>query len=137
IWERNRYMAKGTLAIVILAAGLLVWPAAAQERDVQPQPLAGATEETPVFRVTVVGRTAKAINFRPRDGETEIKFVGTSLSPDAHGEATVEGEDGYIEIDADFEDMASPRTFGPELLTYVLWAITPEGRASNLGELQV
>ena len=127
-------MAKGTLAIVILVAGLVVWPAVAQERDVQPQP---AAEETPVFRVTVVGRTAKAINFRPRDGETEIKFVGTSLSPDADGEATVEGEDGYIEIDADFDDLESPRTFGPELLTYVLWAITPEGRASNLGELQV
>jgi outer membrane protein OmpA-like peptidoglycan-associated protein len=87
--------------------------------------------------VVVVGRSAKAINFRPRSGETKIDFVGTTLSPRAHGDATVKGEDGYIEIDANFETLQPPARFGPEFLTYVLWAITPEGRASNLGELQV
>jgi outer membrane protein OmpA-like peptidoglycan-associated protein len=90
-----------------------------------------------VFRVEVVGRTARAVNFRPRSGETKIDFVGTPLSPRAHGDATVEGKDGTIEIDANFETLEAPNKYGPEFLTYVLWAITPDGRASNLGELQV
>jgi hypothetical protein len=47
------------------------------------------------------------------------------------------GKEGYIEIDANFETLDPPAKFGPEFLTYVVWAITPEGRASNLGELQV
>jgi hypothetical protein len=96
-----------------------------------------ASQDAPIYRVVVVGRSAKAINFRPRRGETKIDFVGTTLSPRAHGDATVKGKDGYIEIDANFETLDSPRKFGEEFLTYVVWAITPEGRASNLGELQV
>ena len=129
-------MATNAVARLTLAAALTAGPAFAQDAGVPTRP-GTAAEDTPVFRVTIVGRTAKAINFSPRSGDTEIKFVGTALSPDAHGDATVEGEDGYFEIDANFESLESPRKFGPELLTYVLWAITPEGRASNLGELQV
>src|SRR5688572_3863107 len=84
----------------------------------------------PVFRVTVVGRTVPAINYRPRSGETRINFGGTALMPKAKGWASVEGEKGYIKIDARFDDLDGPRRFGQEYLTYVLWAITPEGRAT-------
>jgi outer membrane protein OmpA-like peptidoglycan-associated protein len=93
--------------------------------------------ETPVFRVTVVGRTVPAINYRPRSGDTRVNFAGTALMPEAKGWASVEGEKGYIEIDAHFDKLDAPRRFGREYLTYVVWAITPEGRATNLGELQV
>ncbi len=55
--------------------------------------------------------------------------------PQARGLAKVESRTGRIEINADFDNLQAPRTFGPEYLTYVLWAITPEGRASNLGEI--
>ena len=127
-------MPKGiTVPVMLLAYVLLATSALAQSGSSSAQQAQAAA---PLFRVVVVGRTAKAINFRPRGGETKINFVGTALSPRAHGDATVEGKDGYIEIDANFETLQSPRTFGPEFLTYVLWAITPEGRASNLGELQ-
>ena len=78
-----------------------------------------------------------AINDRPRSGDTLVNFVGTALMPQAKGSASVEGERGYIEIDARFDRLDAPRRFGREYLTYVLWAITPEGRATNLGELQV
>ena len=94
-------------------------------------------QDQPVFRVVVVGRSTPAINYRPRSGETKINFVGTPLSPQARGDATVKGEKGYIEIDANFENLQAPSRFGPEYLTYVVWAITPEGRPTNLGELQV
>jgi len=102
-----------------------------QQRDVR------APDEAPLFRVTLVGRTTPAINYRPRSGNTKIDFVGTVLMPRARGDATVKGEKGVIEIDANFERLQPATRFGPEYLTYVMWAVTPEGRASNLGELQV
>jgi outer membrane protein OmpA-like peptidoglycan-associated protein len=85
----------------------------------------------------VVGRTVPAINYRPRSGDTRVNFAGTALLPRAKGWASVEGEKGYIKIDARFDDLDGPQRFGREYLTYVLWAVTPEGRATNLGELQV
>ena len=90
----------------------------------------------PIFRVTVVGRTTQAINYRPRRGDTRVDFAGTPLMPAATGKATVSGEKGYIKVDARFDKLAPPTQFGSEYLTYVLWAITPEGRATNLGEVQ-
>jgi outer membrane protein OmpA-like peptidoglycan-associated protein len=38
-------------------------------------------------------------------------------------------------IDAKFEGLVPANSFGVEYLTYVLWAITPEGRPVNLGEV--
>jgi len=124
---------------------LTVVVAAARPAQVTAQAAPNPTQQTvatpqgdiPVFRVTVVGRTVPAINYRPRSGDTRINFGGTTLMPKAKGWASVEGEKGYIKIDARFDDLAAPRQFGREYLTYVLWAITPEGRATNLGELQV
>ena len=101
------------------------------------QNIATAQGEMPIFRVTVVGRTIPAINYRPRSGDTRIDFAGTALMPKAKGWASIEGEKGYIQIDARFDEIGAPMQFGREYLTYVLWAITPEGRASNLGELQI
>ena len=101
------------------------------------QNVAAPQGDIPVFRVTVVGRTVPAINYRPRSGDTRINFAGTTLMPKAEGWASVEGEEGVIKIDARFDDLDAPQRFGREYLTYVLWAVTPEGRATNLGELQV
>src|SRR5579884_2396639 len=98
------------------------------------QPVA-SEGETPVFRVEVVSRTLQAVNYRHRGGATKIAFQGTALMPRAHGEATVESERGVIHVNADFSDMTAPEAFGPEYLTYVLWAISTEGRPVNLGEV--
>jgi len=94
-------------------------------------------ESTPLYRVTVVARTTKAINYRHLSGATKIDFRGTILLPFAKGEAKVEGRKGAIRIQAQFEKLNSATRFGPEFLTYVLWAVSPEGRADNLGEIQV
>ena len=134
-------MTRGITAASLLAGLVYAGAAVAQNAPAPPAPDTAQQPATPggvpIFRVVVVGRTAKAINFRPRDGETKIDFVGTDVSPKARGDATVKGRDGYIELDANFESLESPRKYGPEFLTYVLWAITPQGRTSNLGELQV
>lgn len=92
-------------------------------------------EGVPLYRVTVVGRTAKAINYLHRGGPTKLDFKGTVLLTEGRGEATVESKQGAVQVDAKFERLEPPTRFGPEYLTYVLWAITPEGRAVNLGEV--
>ena len=121
-----------TVAVI----GLLAAPAYAQVAVTSAQQSDVNREQTPIFRVTVVGRTTAAINYRPRSGDTKVDFAGTALMPEAKGYAEVSGEKGYIEIDARFDELQPPTRFGPEYLTYVLWAITPEGRATNLGEVQ-
>jgi outer membrane protein OmpA-like peptidoglycan-associated protein len=116
--------------------GLLAAPAFGQVA-ITPAPPPDASGTTPLFRVTVVGRSTAAINYRPRSGDTKVDLVGTALMPEAHGFAEVSGKKGYIEIDAHFEKMQPAVRFGSEYLTYVLWAITPEGRPTNLGEVQL
>ncbi len=88
-----------------------------------------------IYRVTVTERTMKAINYQHRNGATPIDFRGTDLLPMAHGEAKVESKKGYIEIEVEFDKLQPATKYGAEYLTYVLWAITPEGRTSNLGEV--
>ena len=85
--------------------------------------------------MTVVDRTVSAVNYQYRGGPTQIDFQGTVLLPRAKGDAVVESKSGRTEIDARFEHLESPGRFGPEYLTYVLWAITPEGHVKNLGEV--
>ncbi|MBZ5584116.1 MAG: OmpA family protein [Acidobacteriia bacterium] len=100
-----------------------------------PQQQDGPGRTEPLYRVTVIERTVKAVNYQYRSGPTEIDFRGTVLLPEAKGEATVESKAGRTEIDARFEHVLPATRYGREYLTYVLWAITPEGRARNLGEV--
>ena len=92
---------------------------------------------TPTFRVNVVSRSVQAINYKHRGGATKLDFAGTDLMPSANGQAKVESKKGYIEIEVEFGNLQKPTTFGNEYLTYILWAISPEGRAVNLGEVLV
>jgi outer membrane protein OmpA-like peptidoglycan-associated protein len=94
-----------------------------------------ANGSMPIYRVTVVARTTKAINYHHRSGSTMIDFRGTALLPEARGEAKVESKQGVIKIDARMERLQPATKYGPEYLTYVMWAITPEGRATNVGEV--
>src|SRR5579884_2876272 len=120
------------LFTLAMAGSLLLGQVPEANPTSQPAPDQG---ETPVFRVEVVSRTLAAVNYRHRGGATHIDFKGTALMPQAHGEAKVESVRGVIHIDADIHDLSRPEAFGPEYLTYVLWAISTEGRPVNLGEL--
>jgi len=106
------------------------WP---QQQRQQPQ--AEMRDGVPVYKVTVVGRDIPAINYFHRSGTTKIGFQGTSLLAQGKGSATVESRRGRMVIDAKFEGLVPANSFGVEYLTYVLWAITPEGRPVNLGEV--
>ncbi|HWW19718.1 MAG TPA: OmpA family protein, partial [Steroidobacteraceae bacterium] len=89
----------------------------------------------PIFRVTVVERTTNAVSYRHRSGWTKVDLHGTPLAPDATGHADVNSRPGYIEAKAEMHRLLPASQYGPEYMTYVLWAITPEGRAKNLGEV--
>jgi outer membrane protein OmpA-like peptidoglycan-associated protein len=88
-----------------------------------------------IYKVKVVQRNLDCVNYLHRSGSTTIAFEGTPLLPRAKGEAKVTSERGGITIDAKFSGLTPANGFGPEYLTYVLWAISSDGRAQNLGEV--
>jgi outer membrane protein OmpA-like peptidoglycan-associated protein len=109
---------------IAIAGGMLGSLAAQQSQDSQP-----------IFRVTVVEKSTVAISYRHRSGWTKVDLHGTPLAPESSGHADVNSRPGYIEAKTDMKHLQAAWRYGPEYLTYVLWAITPEGRAKNLGEV--
>jgi hypothetical protein len=95
----------------------------------------GGRDAVPIYSIQVVSRALKAVNYEHHGGPTHVNFKGTVLLPRTAGEAKVEVKNGYTEVDASFKKMEPPTQFGTEFLTYVLWAITPDGHSINLGEL--
>jgi outer membrane protein OmpA-like peptidoglycan-associated protein len=120
--------------LVTLFALALVLPAFAQD-DRDREQIANPNDVPPVYRVNVVERTTQAVDYRHKGHTVDLDLVGTSLMPEAHGNVSVEPHTGRVNIKADFKSLRQPQTFGPQYLTYVLWAITPEGRPENLGEV--
>jgi hypothetical protein len=95
----------------------------------QTQPTVSAPAKT-----GIVSRTTKAMHYR-EGGSVKIAFQGTNLMSGASGEGKIEGKKISLEIDAKFQGLEDATKFGLEYLTYVLWAVSPQGRAVNLGEL--
>jgi outer membrane protein OmpA-like peptidoglycan-associated protein len=123
--------------LLLVAAVALSLPAAAAQTNSQSTVEVEHMSSTPTFRVVVISRSVQAVNYEHRSGSSKVDFAGTTLMPSANGWAKVNSKRGSIEIEAEFGDLQRPTTFGNEYLTYVLWAISPEGRAENLGEVLV
>jgi outer membrane protein OmpA-like peptidoglycan-associated protein len=116
----------------LLFGGLIfLTPDLAQERTHIPD------TGMPVYRVDVISRSIKVINFHHRQGSTPMDLRGTSLSPQAEGKVKVNSKQGATQVEVRVERLNPPQSAGDEYLTYVVWAITPEGRPENLGELVV
>lgn len=130
-------------ALFVAFANILAAPVAGQERNPttseSQQPASSNSSKgqdtTPVYKIQVVARDIPAINYFHRNGSTRIGFQGTSLLPQAKGSAKVNAAAGRTSIDVQLEGLTPANSFGPEYLTYVLWAISPEGRPINLGEV--
>ncbi len=90
-----------------------------------------------LYRAIVTSRTIEAVNYAHRGESTKVDFAGTNLMPAADGWAKVENKRGNLAVTAEFGNLDKPTAFGGEYLTYVMWAISPEGRAVNLGEVLV
>ncbi|MGB7847393.1 MAG: OmpA family protein [Candidatus Acidiferrum sp.] len=86
---------------------------------------------------STVARTTKAVNYRRASGATKVNFQGTDLMQGGSGEAKVESKSNRMEIEAKFTGLEDSTKFGLEYLTYVFWAVSPQGRAENLGEVTV
>lgn len=128
------------LSVVLLAAA----GAQAQEMNPTATPAPSATtpqgpseyqDGVPVYKIQVVARDIPAINYFHRQGATKIGFEGTTLLPGAKGDGRVEASPGRTSITLHLQGLTPANGFGPEYLTYVLWAISPEGRPVNLGEV--
>jgi outer membrane protein OmpA-like peptidoglycan-associated protein len=120
-----------------ITLGLAITLGASICAQAQTQSPAHAGDPTPTYRITVVSRTARAVSYKHRSGSTHVDFQGTDLMPSAHGEAKVESKRGVLAIEAEFSDLDRPTAFGTEYLTFVMWAISPEGTSVNLGEVLV
>jgi outer membrane protein OmpA-like peptidoglycan-associated protein len=118
-------------AVIALSVGALAQTNSQKSTVLEPM------AHTPTFRVVVTSRTTPAVNYKHRSGATKVDFAGTNLMPSAEGTAEVNSKRGAIEIEAEFGKLEKPTSFGNEYLTYILWAISPEGRAANLGEVLV
>ncbi len=123
-------MAKASiyLFVALLSVSSLL---AQDQRNGEDQRSQGA----PIISINIQ-RTIQTVDYRTK-GSTKIDFRGTALSPQAKGEAKIDPKNGTMEISAEFEGLPPASQFGNAYLTYVLWAVTPEGRANNLGELIV
>jgi outer membrane protein OmpA-like peptidoglycan-associated protein len=122
---------------LLLAAAITLSLSAVAQTNSQTTLALEPMAQTPMFRVIVTSRTTQAVNYKHRSGATKVDFAGTNLMRSANGEAQVNSKRGAIEIEAEFGNLQKPTTFGNEYLTYILWAISPEGRAVNLGEVLV
>jgi outer membrane protein OmpA-like peptidoglycan-associated protein len=128
------------LLLLLAASGAI---AAQEPNPTAAQGLSNKVEVSPmemrdgvaVYKIKVVGRDIPAINYFHRNGSTKIGFEGTTLLPGAKGSAKVDSRAGRTVVEASFEGLSPANGFGTEYLTYVLWAITPEGRPVNLGEV--
>jgi outer membrane protein OmpA-like peptidoglycan-associated protein len=90
-----------------------------------------------IYHVKVVQRELDAVNYLNRSGSTHVNFVGTELMPGARGDAKVASVTGKTQISVHFSGLTPANGFGKEYLTYVLWAISADGRPQNLGELEL
>ena len=121
-----------SLPVLLLCGATFVSAQTATQQQTQSQQ---QEKSAPLYSITLEGRTTKAVNYLHTNGPTPIGFEGTPLLPYGKGEAKVESKRGAVKIEAKFSGLVAATKFGPQYLTYVLWAISPEGRATNLGEI--
>src|ERR1700678_2493812 len=124
---------KGNNKWMALALGILSYSMVAAAQ----QPQTAEQRNQSFYHITLVGKTITSVSYQHRGGSTMIDFRGTPLLPLAKGDAKVDSKQGSIVVSANFKDLQPAQVFGREYLTYVLWAITPEGKPSNLGELVI
>jgi outer membrane protein OmpA-like peptidoglycan-associated protein len=121
----------GCLGAVASAQTQAAAPVAAATATTAPAATAAPTPED----TAAVSRTTKAVHYRLQGGSAKVDFQGTDLLQRASGEARIEGKKTNFQIEAKFQNLEDATKFGLEYLTYVLWAVSPQGRPVNLGEV--
>jgi outer membrane protein OmpA-like peptidoglycan-associated protein len=135
----NKNSRKRTIVWGVLIASIAFFTPASRAAGAQqasPEAARRADRKS-MYQEVLVDRTVKAVKYEHRSGSTKINFEGSDLMTSAKGEAKVDSHRGAMEVKVEFWNLQKPTTFGAEYLTYVMWAISPEGRAVNLGEVLV
>jgi len=115
------------IRVALVAGGLMAPLSVLTVAQQAPAPAAGS----------ISSRSTVAVTYEVRR-TTQVDLTGTPLMPRARGEAEIETEaTGPVQIKAKVRGVTPPAPLGPEYLTYVLWAVPPQGRAKNLGELRL
>lgn len=133
----NLYKRGIVRGLLIASFAILASPAPSGAAQQASPAAARRADQTSMYQMILVDRTVKAVKYAHRSGSTKINFAGTDLMTDAKGEAKVDSHRGAMEVKVEFWNLQKPTKFGPEYLTYVMWAISPEGRPVNLGEVLV
>src|SRR5919197_4872933 len=85
---------------------------------------------------TDVRRETVAVTY-PLEQTVSLKFRGTTRLPRLKGEAKVKRTGRRnTRVELEVENLPRAYELGSVYTTYVLWAISPEGRADNLGEIK-
>jgi outer membrane protein OmpA-like peptidoglycan-associated protein len=123
--------------MLLFAMGSVLSLSAFAQANPQVQTVLDSTGSASSYHVIVISRSVQAVNYQHQNGASLVDFAGTPLLSSANGKAKVRSKRGTMEVEAEFGSLQSPTSFGSEYLTFVLWAISPEGRAVNLGEVLV
>lgn len=136
--HQGKYQFRGVIlkTPILLAVGITLC-ASPFAQSAQTIPETALVSSPNFYRTQLTSRNAEAVNYAHRGGSTQMNFAGTNLMPAADGHVKVIGKKGYLKIKAEFGNLRNPTVFGSEYLTYILWAITPEGRSVNLGEILI
>lgn len=118
----------GTLTLAVTLLLVAGFTAVAQDQ---------LSQEPVVPQSALVAKSATAIGFEVGGGSTRVDLKGTELMAQGAGQAKVEikAKAGRASVEAEVKGLKPPSTLGSEFLTYVLWAVTPEGRTGNMGEI--
>lgn len=85
----------------------------------------------------VEARSVRVMDYSSLTAPITVLFRYTPLAPGAAGQAVIEPTRFALKIHATVEKLPPASGLGQAYLTYVLWAVTPEGRATNLGEIDL
>ena|SRR6185312_6310482 len=121
------------LFVVTMAASATAFAQTSPQLIAQMDPAPSPT----FYHAVTISRNVEAVNYKHHQGATKVDFAGTDLMPAANGWARVDSKRGNLAITAEFGNLQKPTAFGNEYLTYVLWAVSPEGHSVNLGEVLV
>ena len=125
------------LVRILLAAYLAVLiPGGQTPAFAQGPKTAAAPPSLQAIEVSEPG--GQVLSFRYLTGSTVVEMHGTKLEPKAFTKMKIGSRPGFTEIDinrGEIRGLQPARRFGKDFLTYVLWAVSVDGEASNLGEI--
>jgi outer membrane protein OmpA-like peptidoglycan-associated protein len=115
---------------VLLLIGLSVPAMLAQDR---PTPSNSGERAS---GINLIARTTMAVNYR-RGETTHVDIQGTDLMPKLTGKAKIISKSGLTDLHVDVDNLGPAKNIDLAFLTYVLWTVSPQGQAKNVGELVV